>query len=69
MTSHPKVRILRLQGKKEKEWQNSEWGFVGWGKKRYLLTVFAAGNPRDKCKNHKMNRFSDLVSLSQTNTI
>ena len=23
MTSHPKVRILRLQGKKEKEWQNS----------------------------------------------
>ena len=28
----------------EKEW---------WGKKRYLLTVFAAGNPRDKCKNQK----------------
>ena len=46
MTSHPKVRSS-LQGKKRME----------WGKKRYLLTVFAAGNPRDKCKNHKMNRF------------
>ena len=47
MTSHPKVRRVVYKGRKE--W----W----WGKKRYLLTVFAAGNPRDKCKNHKMNRF------------
>ena len=64
MTSHPKVRILRLQGKKEKEWQNS--GDLLDGERRDICWQFL--QQEIHVTNAKITKWTDfgryLVSLS-----